>query len=136
MKKRWKIFWLTIVIIFWILYPYASWWTFQSFELQYEFKLPQGVEEKSLSIFFGGSYFDQPRFQFKMSHQQFEELKKIVKEHGFSEWINQGGGYGTFDVNVYENKPIWTSYKYRNLTKLMLFYNPETEILDAVTFRH
>ena len=135
MKKYFVLF-LAISAVFvfyaaWNQHPYRG--GVARFEHEFGVKLPDSFEIVPLSLK-EGSFWDNPRFRFRLKESQFEQLTKILREAGYSEWKDMGGSYGSFNEESHPDNPLLMSYKHKDRWKFMFFYRPSTGILDAVTF--
>lgn len=97
--------------------------------------LPPSVELIPLTIA-QGSYWDDPRFRFRLLPEEGLGFNATIANEGFSNWNEQGGQYGSFYEDSVEGDPLLCAFKDDGKLKRMLFYRPSTRLVDAVTFRH
>jgi hypothetical protein len=117
--------------VLWDQYPYRG--GTKRCEYLFGINFPDSIEIITLTLE-GGSFWDDPRFRFRLHGGQFEQLTEILRKADYSEWKEAGGSYGSFNEESRTDDPLLMSYKYSERWKLMFFYRPSTGNLDAVTF--
>jgi len=83
-----------------------------------------------------GSYWDDPRFRFRLRPEEFDAFSKGLALMGYSKWTEMGGKYGSFNEESTSENPLLCSSKHAGRVRLRLYYRPSTGIVDAVTFYH
>jgi len=95
------------------------------------FIIPMSLVNISLA---NGSFWDDPRFRFRINPKDFEVFTEKIKASGYSQWVEKGGSYGSFNEESKVEDPLLYSFKNNGRLKLMFFYRPSTSTIDAVTF--